>query len=45
MYTLKQEVDDAKDKSARERYSRNANIIVQFNALHKNKGYAIMKCD
>ena len=34
--TLKQEVDDAENKKARERHSRNANIIVQLNSLHKN---------
>jgi len=43
--TLKQGVDDVENEDARERHSRNANIIVQFNALHKNKDYAIMKCD
>lgn len=43
--TLKQEVDDAENGGARERHSRNANITVQLNALHKNKGYAAMKCD
>lgn len=43
MCTLKQEVNDVENKNARERYLRNANIIVQFNALHKNKDYAIMK--
>jgi hypothetical protein len=43
--TLKQRADDAENGGAREHYPRNANITVQFNALHKNKGYAVMKCD
>ncbi len=43
--TLKQEVDDAENEDAKRRHSKNANIIVQFNALYKNKDYAVMKCD
>ncbi len=45
MCTLKQEVDDAENENVRRRHSRNANITVQLNALHKNKDYAVMKCD